>query len=74
MLNTTTQSPTFAQTLVAWWFRLFLAVAGQFTNLQSTVRQPAVARRPASPCGQRLYPIPPERAHLYARAADEGWY
>lgn len=73
MLHTTTQSPTFAQALVAWWFRLFLAVAEPLINPQPAVRQPPLARRTVPSTGQRLYPIPPERVHLYAHAADEGW-
>ncbi len=76
MLHTTTPAPTLAQALVAWWFRLFLAVVEPWIAPRPAARRQATARsipaRPTAPA-QRLYPIPPERAHLYARAADEGW-
>ena len=55
------------QVLFAGAFRLFLALFGQ------RAAQPAPRRRQPVLHTQRLYPIPPARAHLYAHAADEAW-
>ena len=68
MLNAPTHpTVSLGQVLVAGAFRLFLVLFGQ------RAAQPATRRRQPGPLPQRLYPIPPARAHLYARAADEAW-
>jgi hypothetical protein len=68
MLNTTARpSATLGQVLLAGAFRLFLALFG------SRAAQTAPRRTQPLPQAQRLYPISPARAHLYAHAADEAW-
>lgn len=49
--------------------RLINALAALFFS-QRLVPQPTIAYH-QTPFGPRRFPIPPERAHLYARAADE---
>ena len=67
MLNATTRPPVpFGHVLAAGAFRLFLALFGPRVQAVPRRAQPAFQ-------AQRLYPIGPERAHLYARAADEAW-
>jgi hypothetical protein len=68
MLNATTHPQvTLGQTLIAGAFRQFLVLFGQ------RAAQPAPRHLKPGYQAQRLYPISPARAHLYARAADEAW-
>ncbi len=60
MLNTITRRRTWLQSVLAWW-----------QQRHNASHQQTVSRSPVYSSLPRRYPIPPERAHLYARAADE---
>ena len=58
MLITSARPRVWWHSLLQWWYRFRLAL----------LETPAPRAYVGAP---RRYPIPPEKAHLYARAADE---
>ena len=76
MLNTSARHHTLSEAFAVWVDR-FRAYIHRITAPTPTPAYTApvltAATHPQSYMGvPRRYPIPPEKAHLYARAADEG--